>query len=104
MFLSSMSSGLSAYVQKHLYIHSEISPYEAFYWSAWIMLLLKLSAMSFKNVDPFHVILKHRLAFILRGVIGVISNTLAMTSLLFIPLTKSTVLYWTLPLFTGIFA
>eukprot|EP00347_Sterkiella_histriomuscorum_P016511 403352903 len=104
MFISSMCSGFSTYLQKHLFMHSQISPYETFYWAAILMIIMKLSVMFYLKVDPIFVKKEHRLTIILRGVIGVSSNTFSITSLLFIPLTKSSMIYWTLPIFTAIFA
>eukprot|EP00347_Sterkiella_histriomuscorum_P022818 403337035 len=52
-------------------MHSQISPYETFYWAAILMIIMKLSVMFYLKVDPIFVKKEHRLTIILRGVIGV---------------------------------
>jgi len=68
------------------------------------MLVSYYLALRMMNESPFNVVKKHRPTLLFRGIVGVCSNALAITSLKLITMTKAAVIYWTAPIFTAIFA
>ena len=105
MIASSTFSALGSFLMKCLFMRSPtISPYEIVYWASLILLLVFVPIMIKMKQSIFLLPKKHRTTLVFRGVIGVLSNTFMITSLRLIHMTKSTVIYWTIPIFTAIFA
>ena len=105
MFISTACSALTSFLQKLLYnSRPSISPYEVVYWVSWFMILSYYSFLRYQKESPFNVPAKHRGTLVFRGVMGITSNALQVTSLKMIALTKSSVIYFTFPIFTAIFA
>ncbi|TNV76672.1 hypothetical protein FGO68_gene12186 [Halteria grandinella] len=68
------------------------------------MFLAFTFAFSRLKESPFNLPRQHRWTLAFRGFFGVISNMLSITAIKLIALTKSQVIYWTIPIFTAVFA
>jgi drug/metabolite transporter (DMT)-like permease len=106
MLLSSLCSAMSTYFQKKLYLTSpNITPYEAVYWGSILNVIVYYIALKKMGKSPYECIPKRfRTTLTLRGIVGVFSNAFGITSIKMIALTKSSLIYWTCPIFTAIFA
>ena len=105
MALSTACSALVSFLQKRLFLHSPgVSPFEVVLWISWLMAAAYYLAMRSQGQSPFNVPPKHRGTLLFRAVVGITSNALQVASLKLIALTKSSVIYFTFPIFTGLFA
>lgn len=105
MLVAAFASAIMQFLQKRLYISSDITAYETFYWSSMLTIIIYAIWMKSLGVVPFYDVSKDlRTTLVLRGIFGFTTNTLQITSIMLISLTQSSVLYWTIPIFTAIFA
>jgi drug/metabolite transporter (DMT)-like permease len=82
-----------------------ITPYEAVYWGSILNLLVYYLALRYLGFSPLDCVpKKFRTTLVLRGIVGIFSNAFQITSIKIIALTKASLIYWTCPIFTAIFA
>lgn len=94
---------------KLLLDQSNIKPHEITYWQGMAVMLSMFGILIYlqrtgpRTKDIFHVPEGARLPLIMRGLFGFFANLSGPLSIKYIPLAKSTVLFYTNPIFIGIF-
>jgi drug/metabolite transporter (DMT)-like permease len=91
-------------LQRSLEDGNPISPNEWTYWITLILLVLDLLAMVYLKADFFPLPKEVRATYILRCIVGMMCNLTFLFSLQFIPFAKASVIFWTMPVFTALFA
>ena len=92
---------------------STIKPYEITYWmgvATFVAMFILLKILEYKekskgnrSVDLFKVPEGARVSWLMRGIFGWIANIALTASYQFIPLSRATVLFFTAPIWIGVF-
>eukprot|EP00347_Sterkiella_histriomuscorum_P000618 403375150 len=103
MFIATIVSSLVFINSKILFKSSSITPYEVNYWVAIQLMVLQFFALSYNKVNIFYIEPACRKGILFRMMFGYISNASLYAALKMLSMSQATLLFWTQPIFVGVF-
>ena len=104
MLLASLSSSIMKFLVKYLYVNTNINSFEIGYWRSLISIILNLIYLSIVGVNLLSIKKSEVKYLMIRGFVGFLGLGCAFTALRLLTLSEATILFFTNPIFTTIFA